>query len=109
VKVPELELELSCGTLGGMVTTVEGLIVKICEGRSASLYSPILSFYDAKMLCTHLLKLRRGFESDMCLCLPLFFFFHLQLWREYMDSNWAIAHWNGKRRNGRISRRDYPR
>lgn len=31
VKVPELELELSCGTLGGMVTTVEGLIVKICE------------------------------------------------------------------------------
>jgi hypothetical protein len=29
VKVPELELELSCGTLGGMVTTVEGLIVKI--------------------------------------------------------------------------------
>ena len=40
VKVPELELELSCGTLGGMVTTVEGLIVKICEGRSASLYSP---------------------------------------------------------------------
>lgn len=74
VKVPELELELSCGTLGGMVTTVEGLIVKICEGRSASLYSPILSFYDAKMLCTHLLKLRRGFESDMCLYLPLFFF-----------------------------------
>ncbi|KAL5671481.1 hypothetical protein ACJX0J_015787, partial [Zea mays] len=25
VKVPELELELSCGTLGGMVTTVEAL------------------------------------------------------------------------------------
>lgn len=31
VNVPELELELSAGTLGGMVTTVEGLIVKICE------------------------------------------------------------------------------
>ncbi|KAM0874523.1 hypothetical protein ACQ4PT_037360 [Festuca glaucescens] len=31
VTVPELELELSAGTLGGMVTTVEGLIVKICE------------------------------------------------------------------------------
>ncbi|VAH62060.1 unnamed protein product [Triticum turgidum subsp. durum] len=31
VKVPELELELSMGTLGGIVTTVEGLIVKICE------------------------------------------------------------------------------
>jgi len=31
VKVPELELELASGTLGGIVTTVEGLIVKICE------------------------------------------------------------------------------
>ncbi|XP_044976480.1 zinc finger protein ZPR1 homolog isoform X2 [Hordeum vulgare subsp. vulgare] len=31
LKVPELELELSMGTLGGIVTTVEGLIVKICE------------------------------------------------------------------------------
>lgn len=31
VQVPELDLELSSGTLGGMVTTVEGLIVKICE------------------------------------------------------------------------------
>ncbi|CAN6309236.1 unnamed protein product [Urochloa humidicola] len=31
VKVPELELELTSGTLGGMVTTVEGLIVKTCE------------------------------------------------------------------------------
>ncbi|XP_044968688.1 zinc finger protein zpr1-like [Hordeum vulgare subsp. vulgare] len=31
VSVPELELELSSGTLGGIVTTVEGLIVKICE------------------------------------------------------------------------------
>ncbi|CAM0943544.1 unnamed protein product [Alopecurus aequalis] len=31
VEVPELELELSMGTLGGIVTTVEGLIVKICE------------------------------------------------------------------------------
>jgi hypothetical protein len=41
VEVPELELELTSGTLGGMVTTVEGLIVKICEGRFASLFSPI--------------------------------------------------------------------
>ncbi|KAG8047503.1 hypothetical protein GUJ93_ZPchr0008g12870, partial [Zizania palustris] len=31
VKVPELELELTSGTLGGIVTTVEGLVVKICE------------------------------------------------------------------------------
>jgi len=38
VKVPELELELASGTLGGIVTTVEGLIVKICEGRFASFY-----------------------------------------------------------------------
>ncbi|KAH6796109.1 hypothetical protein C2S51_037095 [Perilla frutescens var. frutescens] len=31
VKIPELELELSSGTLGGLVTTVEGLISKIGE------------------------------------------------------------------------------
>lgn len=31
VKVPELELELGSGTLGGIITTVEGLIVKISE------------------------------------------------------------------------------
>ncbi|KAJ3704285.1 hypothetical protein LUZ61_007990 [Rhynchospora tenuis] len=31
VIVPELELELTSGTLGGLVTTVEGLITKICE------------------------------------------------------------------------------
>ncbi|KAL5229784.1 hypothetical protein ABZP36_028560 [Zizania latifolia] len=31
VKVHELELELASGTLGGIVTTVEGLIVKICD------------------------------------------------------------------------------
>lgn len=37
MKVPELELELSMGTLGGIVTTVEGLIVKICEGKFAIL------------------------------------------------------------------------
>jgi zinc finger protein len=35
VKIPEVELELSSGTLGGMVTTVEGLITKICEGMFA--------------------------------------------------------------------------
>lgn len=33
VKVPELELELASGTLGGMVTTVEGLITKISESK----------------------------------------------------------------------------
>ncbi|KAF9683802.1 hypothetical protein SADUNF_Sadunf04G0052100 [Salix dunnii] len=31
VKVPELDLELGSGTLGGLVTTVEGLITKISE------------------------------------------------------------------------------
>ncbi|CAK9164726.1 unnamed protein product [Ilex paraguariensis] len=31
VKVPELDLELTSGTLGGIVTTVEGLIRKISE------------------------------------------------------------------------------
>ncbi|KAJ6852761.1 zinc finger protein zpr1-like [Iris pallida] len=31
VQVPEIELELSSGTLGGLVTTVEGLITKIGE------------------------------------------------------------------------------
>ncbi|GER57387.1 ZPR1 zinc-finger domain protein [Striga asiatica] len=31
VKVPELDLELASGTLGGLVTTVEGLISKISE------------------------------------------------------------------------------
>lgn len=29
VSIPELDLELSCGTLGGMYTTVEGLLTKI--------------------------------------------------------------------------------
>ncbi|XP_020705630.1 zinc finger protein ZPR1 isoform X1 [Dendrobium catenatum] len=31
VKVPELELELASGTLGGLVTTVEGLVTKTIE------------------------------------------------------------------------------
>ncbi|XP_041005273.1 zinc finger protein ZPR1-like [Juglans microcarpa x Juglans regia] len=31
VKIPELDLELASGTLGGVVTTVEGLITKISE------------------------------------------------------------------------------
>uniref|UniRef100_A0A2P2L4N7 Zinc finger ZPR1-type domain-containing protein n=1 Tax=Rhizophora mucronata TaxID=61149 RepID=A0A2P2L4N7_RHIMU len=31
IKVPELDLELASGTLGGVVTTVEGLITKISE------------------------------------------------------------------------------
>lgn len=33
VRVPELDLELASGTLGGVVTTVEGLITKICESE----------------------------------------------------------------------------
>lgn len=33
VEIPELELELTSGTLGGMVTTVEGLITKISESE----------------------------------------------------------------------------
>lgn len=33
VKVPELDLELASGTLGGLVTTVEGLITKISESK----------------------------------------------------------------------------
>lgn len=31
VKIPELDLELASGTLGGMVTTIEGLVTKIGE------------------------------------------------------------------------------
>lgn len=31
VTIPELDLELASGTLGGIVTTVEGLVTKICE------------------------------------------------------------------------------
>ncbi|XP_010551521.1 PREDICTED: zinc finger protein ZPR1-like [Tarenaya hassleriana] len=31
VKIPELDLELASGTLGGIVTTVEGLVMKISE------------------------------------------------------------------------------
>ena len=33
VKVPELDLELASGTLGGLVTTVEGLITKVSESE----------------------------------------------------------------------------
>lgn len=33
VKIPELDLELASGTLGGVVTTVEGLITKISESK----------------------------------------------------------------------------
>jgi zinc finger protein len=29
VRIPELDLELQCGTLGGQYTTVEGLLQKI--------------------------------------------------------------------------------
>ena len=68
MKIPELELELAGGTLGGIVTTVEGLIVKICEGRFASFYSPIHPLLVTKMVCTCLLKLTRGSEWNMCFC-----------------------------------------
>lgn len=33
MSVPELELDLASGTLGGLVTTVEGLITKISESK----------------------------------------------------------------------------
>lgn len=33
VRIPELDLELTSGTLGGVVTTVEGLITKISESE----------------------------------------------------------------------------
>lgn len=31
MEIPELELEVSTGTLGGLITTVEGLVDKISE------------------------------------------------------------------------------
>lgn len=43
VKVPELDLELASGTLGGVVTTVEGLITKISESKHW-LFSFVLLF-----------------------------------------------------------------
>lgn len=33
VKIPEIDLELASGTLGGLVTTVEGLITNISESE----------------------------------------------------------------------------
>lgn len=33
VEIPELELELSVGTLGGLVTTVEGLLTNISQSK----------------------------------------------------------------------------
>lgn len=33
VEIPELELELAPGTLGGLVTTVEGLLTNISESK----------------------------------------------------------------------------
>ncbi|KAK6931726.1 Zinc finger, ZPR1-type [Dillenia turbinata] len=38
VRVPELDLELASGTLGGIVTTVEGLIAKIIEREDVKIY-----------------------------------------------------------------------
>ena len=37
VKIPEIDLELASGTLGGMVTTIEGLVTKICESKYSSI------------------------------------------------------------------------
>ena len=37
VMIPEVELELASGTLGGLVTTVEGLITKISESECTCL------------------------------------------------------------------------
>lgn len=50
VKVPELGLELASGTLGGLVTTIEGLITKINESeynisQYTSIFMVILSIY----------------------------------------------------------------
>ena len=36
MKIPELDLELAGGTLGGMVTTVEGLVTQIRESEYSS-------------------------------------------------------------------------
>lgn len=36
VRIPEIDLELSSGTLGGLVTTIEGLITKISESECFS-------------------------------------------------------------------------
>ncbi len=33
VEIPELELELASGTLGGLVTTVEGLLTNISQSK----------------------------------------------------------------------------
>lgn len=36
VAIPELELELASGTLGGLVTTVEGLLTNISQSKLVS-------------------------------------------------------------------------
>lgn len=50
MRVPELELELTSGTLGGVVTTVEGLISKICESEYS--YCSLLPIDHLIVLCT---------------------------------------------------------
>lgn len=37
------------------------------------------------------------------------FILGLQLWSEFMDSNWVIAQMSGRKRNGMISSKDYQR
>ena len=86
VKVPELDLELASGTLGGLVTTVEGLITKVSGSKyylrpllsiscfnSTSCRFPLHSFYSSfcflvlghdmflKIDCRHFLT----FEDDI--------------------------------------------
>uniref|UniRef100_A0A8R7TP57 Zinc finger ZPR1-type domain-containing protein n=1 Tax=Triticum urartu TaxID=4572 RepID=A0A8R7TP57_TRIUA len=62
VSVPELELELSSGTLGGIVTTVEGLIVKICEGMFATYILMPPLFMGPKLTARAMLILVKALE-----------------------------------------------
>ncbi|VAH39425.1 unnamed protein product [Triticum turgidum subsp. durum] len=62
VSVPELELELSSGTLGGIVTTVEGLIVKICEGMFATYMLMPPLFMGPKLTARTMLVLVKALE-----------------------------------------------
>ncbi|KAK9138723.1 hypothetical protein Sjap_009317 [Stephania japonica] len=46
VKIPEIDLELTSGTLGGLVTTVEGLITKISENPGSKMFLLALTDLD---------------------------------------------------------------
>jgi hypothetical protein len=45
VEIPELELEVSTGTLGGLITTVEGLVAKISETLKSTQVQRLLHFW----------------------------------------------------------------